>query len=89
MKKTTDPLTDKKDIPKNPDHKIDQDFPGFPNGNATEKIITPETATEKKIAAVNITDGEKMEKKKDANDESASDGSGGAFAATEQMNDKE
>lgn len=89
MKKTPGALTDKTDIPKNPDAKIDQDFPGFPNGNATEKIITPETTLEKKVAAVNITDGEKMDKKKNDKEESASDGSGGAFNATEQVNDDE
>ena len=38
MKKNTTPLRDKKDIQKNSDHKIDEDFPGFPNGSATEKI---------------------------------------------------
>lgn len=89
MKKTPGALTDKTDIPKNPDPKIDQDFPGFPYGNASEKIITPETTIEKKVAAVNITDGEKMDKKKGDKDESASDGSGGAFTATEQVNDDE
>ena len=89
MKKTPGAITDKKDIPKSSDAKIDQDFPGFPHGNATEKIITPETTHEKKVAAVNITDGEKMDKKKDDIEESASDGSGGAFNATEQVNDDE
>ncbi len=89
MKKNTSPLKDKKDIQKNPDHKIDEDFPGFPNGNATEKIITPKTALEKKVAAVNITDGEKVNKKKGEKDEAESDGSGGAFNATEEMKNDE
>jgi hypothetical protein len=82
-------LTDKKDIRKNPDHKIDEDFPGFPNGSATEKIITPKTALEKKVAAVNITDEEKVNKNKDEKYEAESDGSGGAFSATEQVKDDE
>lgn len=82
-------MKDKKDIQKNPDHKIDEDFPGFPNGNATEKIITPKTALEKKVAAVNITDGEKVNKKKGEKDEAESDGSGGAFNATEEMKNDE
>ncbi len=89
MKKNTSPMKDKKDIKKNPDHKIDEDFPGFPNGNATEKIITPKTALEKKVAAVNITDGEKVNKKKGEKDEAESDGSGGAFNATEEMKNDE
>jgi hypothetical protein len=89
MQKAPSPLTDKKDIQRNPDNKIDQDFPGFPHGIATEKLITPKTPAEKKAAAVNITDGEKMSKAQGETDEAASDGSGGAFEGTENMHDDE
>ena len=89
MQKDSNPLTDKKDIQRNSDNKIDQDFPGFPHGNATEKLITPKTDIEKKVAAVNITDGEKINKPGAETDEAKSDGSGGAFEGTENMRDDE
>lgn len=60
MRKNPNPLTDKKDIQRNPDNKIDQDFSGFPHGTATEKLITPVTKQEKKVAGIDITDGEKL-----------------------------
>ena len=78
MAKTT-PMKTKEDVAKSSDNKIDQDFEGFPHGTAKEKLINPKTKQEKKVAAVNITDGEKQ------TDEQKSDGSGGAFAATEEV----
>lgn len=87
MKKTTDPLINKEDIPKSTDNKIDQDFKGFPHGTATENIINPKTKQQKKVAAVNITDGEKVNKNAGEKDEQESDGSGGAFDGTENMRD--
>ncbi len=89
MQKNPNPLTDKKDIQRNPDNKIDQDFPGFPHGTATEKLITPITNQEKKVAGVDITDGEKINKQLSQTDEAKSDGSGGAFEASENMQDDE
>lgn len=90
MKKATDPMTDKEDVKNSTDHKIDQDFKGFPNGQANEHVINPKTAEEKKTAAVNITDGEKINKKKNKTvDESESDGSGGAFEGTENMRNED
>ena len=89
MKKDPNPLIDTKDIQRNSDNKIDQDFPGFPFGNATEKLITPKTDIEKKVAAVNITDGEKINKTVEEIDEAKSDGSGGAFEGTETLRDEE
>ena len=56
---THDPIKKKEDVAKNPDHKIDDDFPGFPHGHSAEKVIHPITPTQKKTAALNITDGEK------------------------------
>jgi ABC-type polar amino acid transport system ATPase subunit len=89
MKKPTDPLMNKNDIETNSDNKIDQDFKGFPHGTASENIINPKTNIEKKVAAVNITDGEKVNKNAGEKDESESDGSGGAFEGTENMQDDE
>ena len=89
MQKDPNPLTNKKDIQQNSDNKIDQDFPGFPHGIATEKLITPKTDIEKKIAAVNVSDGEKINKPGEETDEAKSDGSGGAFEGTETLGDKE
>jgi hypothetical protein len=82
------------DKQKNPPKHVNQDFNGFPNAPATEDIINPETATEKKTAAMNVKDGEKMnpdeakQKSKKAGQipaEQESEGSGGAFDATEQV----
>ncbi|MCG2617572.1 hypothetical protein LZZ85_24950 [Terrimonas sp. NA20] len=82
-------MDNKNDVAKHPDNKIDQDFEGYPHGSAKEKVIKPETATEKKTAAVNVKDGEKMENTtgKKKRDEQDSDGSGGAFAGTEDVKD--
>ena len=82
------PLNEK-DVAQNSDNKIDQDFPGFPDGESKEKLINPETKDEKKVAQVDVKDGEKINKDEDADetDELQSDGSGGAFEATENMRD--
>ena len=85
----SEPPMKKKEIATNSDNKIDQDFPGFPHGKSTEQLITPKTDEEKKVAAVNIKDGEKVNKNdaKKETDESQSDGSGGAFNDTENTRD--
>ena len=82
------------DRKKNPAKHTNQDFTGYPHAPAKEEIINPKTKEEKKTAAVTIKDGEKIidptEKKKTKPtgkeiDEGDSDGSGGAFDATEQV----
>jgi hypothetical protein len=75
----TTPMKNKQDVAKSNDNKIDEDFTGFPDAPSKEKMIHPKTKQEKKTAAVDITDGEKQ------TDEQRSDGSGGAFAATEEV----
>jgi hypothetical protein len=82
-------MENKSDVATHSDNKIDQDFEGYPHGQAKEKVIKPETATEKKTAAVNVKDGEKMENTtgKKGRDEQYSEGSGGAFAGTEDVKD--
>ncbi len=52
MAKKTQPIKKKEDVAKNPDKKIDEDFKGFPHGQASEKIIKPITKTEKKTARI-------------------------------------
>ena len=79
MSKKTEPIKDKEDVAKHPDNKIDQDFKGYPHGNAKEEIIKPETDEEKKIADVDNKDGEKRVYKKKEADEQDSDGSANAF----------
>ena len=89
-KKANKGMRQKEDVAKHSDEKIDQDFSGFPHGHAKEKIITPRTKTEKETAALNVKDGEKMNKtggRSQQKDEQDSDGSGGAFTATENVND--
>jgi hypothetical protein len=85
MNKAPNPITEHEEVANNPDNKIDQDFKGFPHGTAAEKLINPTSTEDKKVAAVNVTDGEKVNKDTTENDEQESDGSGGAFDATENM----
>jgi hypothetical protein len=84
---TTKPVSgdndQKKLVQESNDHKIDQDFAGFNAGHAQEKIINPKNEADRKTAAVNHKDGEKMNHEEI--DEAKSDGSAGAFAATEQV----
>jgi len=82
--KAAAPMT-KEQIANHPDNKIDMDHPGFPHGQSKENIISPKNEEDKKTAAVNITDGEKKLKKENMIDESGSDGSGGAFEASENV----
>lgn len=79
MSKKSEPIKNKEDIAKHPDNKIDQDFKGYPHGNAKEEIIKPETDEEKKIADIDNKDGEKRVYKKNETDEQDSDGSANAF----------
>ena len=71
--------------------KTNQDFPGYPHGTASEKVITPGTKTEKKTARVDTKDGEKMlttkAKKKTKTNEEQSDGSASAFEGTENVSE--
>jgi hypothetical protein len=81
-------INQKEGVAKHSDNKIDEDFKGYPHGQAKEKLIKPETGTEKKTAAVDVKDGEKMNNTRGRSkqkDEQDSDGSGGAFAGTEDV----
>jgi hypothetical protein len=88
--------TNKESVQANPDKHIDQDFSGFPHSPSKEEIISPKTKEEKKIAAVDTKDGEKVidppaKKKalKKQDDEINSDGSANAFEGTESFRDDE
>jgi hypothetical protein len=87
--KRTTPITNKNQVKSSTDKHIDQDFAGYPDSPATERVINPKTKQEKKVAAVNVQDGEKINKPKDKIDEQYSDGSGGAFSSTEELIDDE
>jgi len=50
--KKTDPIDSKHDVEKNPDPKMDEDFPGYPHGPAKDETIKPETDSEEKTAQV-------------------------------------
>ncbi len=90
-KSTQDPsaIKTKEQVKNNPDKHITQDFPGFPGAPATKELITPITKEQKRTAAVNVQDGEKMNNPKKEVDEQYSDGSGGAFSSTEELIDDE
>lgn len=64
MNKKTKPITKKEEVSENPDNKIDEDFKGYPHGQAKEEVIKPETDEEKKIADLDNKDGEKRIYKK-------------------------
>ena len=81
----TDPIRKKQDVEKNPDKHIDQDFSGYPHAPAYKDLIYPKTKDEKKSAAINVKDGEKINKK----EEQDSEGSANAFEATESASDDE
>lgn len=54
MTAKTKPIKKDEEVRQNPDPHIAQDYPGFPSLPSTKKIITPQTAKEKKLAgAVN------------------------------------
>jgi len=76
----TDPMTNEEDVKKSNDEKIDTDFKDYPDNQGAENIINPKTEEDKKTAALDKKDGEKMDK-----DEIESDASGGAFDATEAV----
>lgn len=65
------------------DNKIDQDYPGFPHGHSNEDIINPKSNEDQQTADLDNKDGEKMNREEI--DEARSDGSGGAFNATEEV----
>lgn len=72
----------KEDIAKNPDHKIDQDFEGYPHGPANDETIKPVSKQEEKAADLDNKDGEKRIIRPDERkglDEQESDGSASAF----------
>ncbi|RYY55319.1 MAG: hypothetical protein EOO09_10835 [Chitinophagaceae bacterium] len=81
----TDPIDDRNDVRKNPDPKIDEDFPGFPDAPSTKENVKPDSPSEKDTAD-SERDGEKKldaDKKASAPDEAGSDGSASAFDRTE------
>ncbi|MES2773626.1 MAG: hypothetical protein V4722_05555 [Bacteroidota bacterium] len=94
--RTSTKAMNKDDVRVSKDAKTDEDHPGFPNGQSSPQMINPKTAEEKKVAAVDTKDGDKMTSEENANaqakvaetNESLSDGSGGAFEATEEISDQ-
>ncbi len=79
MKHKTSPIRDKEEIKQNPDHKIDQDFEGYPHGPAKKETIKPRTKQQHDTADTDNKDGEKRIYRSDETDEQDSDGSANAF----------
>lgn len=77
--KNTRPITKKEEVQQSNDEHIDQDFQGFPHAPAKEEIINPKTKEEKLTANV------EKNTQTTSFDEDLSDGSGGAFDATENI----
>lgn len=92
-KKKNKPMNEEQHVQKFNHKKIDQDFPEFPHLPAKKEIIEPANNKDKTDAGFDI-EGENNSKQNndgDKNnelmDESLSDGSGGAFDATENTMD--
>jgi len=68
MKNKPRPISKKEEVRDNPDNKIDQDFKGYPHGQAKDEVINPQTEEEKKIADMDNKDGEKRIYKKNKRD---------------------
>ena len=83
----TNPIDKKEDVKKSHDHRIDEDFKGFPGPPAKEQLINPKTKEDKLTADVehgeNNTQPEPKKSEESEIDEMNSDGSGGAFGSTE------
>lgn len=52
MAAKSNPIKIEEDVQKNPDPRIDQDFPGFPHLPADKKSINPATMNENKSAGI-------------------------------------
>lgn len=85
QEKGNDQPIKKMDISKNPDNKIDQDFPNFPHYPGKEEIINPKTKEHEETADLDNKDGEKREYQQGKVDEGASDGSANAFERSEDV----
>ena len=46
------PIQKGEEIQRNPDNRIDQDFPGYPHAPSKKELIRPVTGQEKKVAGV-------------------------------------
>jgi hypothetical protein len=86
------------DNEKNPEKHTNQDFRGYPDAPAQEEMINPKTDQQKKVAALDSKDGEKIidpQSNKKAGPpatkpgEERSDGSANAFDATERVQEDE
>jgi hypothetical protein len=80
--KQNKPISEKEEVRRNPDAKIDQDFNGYPSGPASDSSINPATPEEGKTAGLNKKDGEKriiQPGERRSLDEQDADGSANAF----------
>jgi hypothetical protein len=86
------PIKNEDEVKKNTDPRMDQDFENYANTPSKDSIINPKTKNEKEIADTDNKDGEKMTPKEKKSgketDEQESNGSGGAFEATEKVEDQ-
>ena len=88
-KHATNPIDSKQEIQHSNDEHIDQDFEGFPNNPSTEEKIKPETEQDKLNAAIGTNNYQQQKKANSSNEDEAiiSNGSAGAFNATERLED--
>lgn len=88
----TDPVDKKEEVKKSKDKHIDQDFEGYPHPPAKENVIHPKTEEELRSAGSGdeeeFTHVKPEEKDDNENEEIFHNGSGGAFEATEEVDDE-
>lgn len=82
------PMKEQEEVQKNPDQKINQDYPGYPHPPSTEETIKPKSGMERKIADTHEKDGEKRNYPEDQGKEE-DNGSANAFEGTETVQDDE
>jgi hypothetical protein len=88
--KQTDPVDKKQEVQKSKDKHIDQDFEGYPHDPSREDVIDPKSEQDRNDANMRIREdnlkeesSNKMKSSENDIDEIESDGSAGAFSATE------
>lgn len=83
----TNPIDSKNKVQQSNDEHIDQDFKGYPHHPAKENIINPKSEEDKLGAAIDVENNPQKKTKSSEEEAIISNGSGGAFNATERLDE--
>jgi len=82
----TNPIDSQNKVEQSNDEHIDQDFKGYPHHPAKENIINPKSKEDRLSAAIDVENNPKPKKPKQSKEDAiVSNGSAGAFNATEML----